>query len=293
MSEKRSWWSHLLIQLFLLLVLISVLFPILWMVAISLDSRNISRPTQLPFLDPQWWANISLEPYIAVLTSPKQGGNDVTYPTLLKNSLIAAGGTSLLAVAVGTSAAYAFSRFRFPGREAGLMGFIVIQMIPAVGTMAPLFVLLTALGIRNTLVPGLVIAYAATTLPFAIWNMKGYMDTIPGELEQAALIDGCGPTQAFIRVILPLVLPALAITVLFGFAAGWTEFALAWLMLENPQNFTLAMVLRAMTSGGATRSVPWSQVMAFSVLLAIPPTILFLALQRYIVSGLTAGAVKG
>jgi len=298
MSKKRSLndkplWQHILIQMFLIFTLITVMFPIMWVVTISLDARNISRPMRIPFLDPEWWSSISLKPYINVLTSSKQAGNNVNFWTLFRNSVILAGGTSLLSISIGTSAAYSFSRFRFKGREAGLYGFIVLQMLPPTGTMAALYVLLNAVGLRTSHL-GLIIAYSSGALPFAIWNMKGYMDTIPISLEEAAQIDGCTANQAFFRVMLPLATPALAITALFGFLNGWTEFALAWLLLENPKSFTLAMTLRALTAGDqAQRSVPWSEVMAFSVLLAIPVTVLFLFMQKYIVSGLTLGGVKG
>lgn len=293
MNKKISPVKQAVIQVFLFFVLLSVLFPIFWVIAISLDARDISRPLTIPFFDPAWYANISLDAYIKVLTSAKQGGNEVTFFRLLFNSLLVSGGTSLLVVCVGTTAAYSFSHFRFRGRQSGLFAFIVLQMIPPVGTLTPLYVLLNSVGLRNSHI-GLMIAYASLGLPFAIWNMKGYMDTIPTSLQEAAMIDGCTPFQAFLRVVLPLAVPALAITGLFGFITGWTEFAMAWLLLENPGSFTLAMILRGLTrSGGAQRAVPWSQVMAFSMLLAIPVTALFLYLQKYIVSGLTLGGDKG
>ncbi|MCG8573055.1 MAG: hypothetical protein MJB14_23225, partial [Spirochaetes bacterium] len=124
MSKKRSLGSQIAIQIFLIFVLITVLFPILWVIAISLDARNISRPLKIPFLDPEWYANISIKPFINVLTNTQQGGNNVSYFRLLLNSLIAAGGTSFIVVSIATTAAYAFSHFRFPGRKAGLMTFI-------------------------------------------------------------------------------------------------------------------------------------------------------------------------
>ena len=134
------------------------------------------------------------------------------------------------------------------------------------------------------------IAYASSALPFAIWNMKGYFDTVPKELEEAALIDGCNVTQAFFRIILPLSVPSLAITILFSFMSGWTEFVLAWTFLDDPHRFTLAMALRSMQGQYST---PWSQFAAMSLLMSLPIVALFFALQRYLVSGLTVGAVKG
>jgi arabinogalactan oligomer/maltooligosaccharide transport system permease protein len=164
-------------------------------------------------------------------------------------------------------------------------------MFPAVATVAPLYVLLSALHVRTSLV-GLAIAYAAGTLPFAIWNMKGYFDTVPKDLEEAALIDGCTQTGAFWRIILPLSAPAVAVTALFGFMTGWTEIVLAWTMLENPKTFTLAMALYGMV-GQYSTTKPWSEFAAMAILISLPVVVVMLLLQRYIVSGLTSGAVKG
>src|SRR5262249_25775677 len=155
------------------------------------------------------------------------------------------GGTALLSVIIGTSAAYAFSRFRFPGREAGMLGFVMVLMIPAGATLAPLFVLLNIAGIRQSLV-GVAVAYTSSALAFAIWNMKGFIDSLPYDLEEAAQIDGCGRTRAFLSVVLPLATPGMAVTALLGFLTGWSEFILAWTFLTEPKTFTMAMVLRGM-----------------------------------------------
>jgi len=218
----------------------------------------------------------------------------MTFAKLLKNSLLVALGTSLVAVFLGASAAYAFSRFSFIGRQAGMLGFIVLLMFPTSATLAPLFVLLSQFKIgdeslRTTLL-GLALAYASSTLPFAIWNLKGYFDTVPKELEEAALIDGASVTQTFFRIILPLSAPALAVTILFAFMSGWTEFILAWTFLEDPSRFTLAMALRSMQGQFAT---PWSDFAAMSILMSIPIVLMFFLFQRFIVSGLTVGGVKG
>jgi arabinogalactan oligomer/maltooligosaccharide transport system permease protein len=209
----------------------------------------------------------------------------------LVNSLLVAGGTAALAVALGTTAAYAFSRFAFPGRRVGMLGFVLVLMIPPGGTLAPLFVLLNAVGLRTSLW-GLAIAYASSALPFAIWNMKGFIDALPYDLEEAAQIDGCNRTQSFIHVILPLALPGMAVTALWGFLTGWSEFILAWTFLVDPKTFTLPMVLRGMV-GQYAAGTSWSAFSAMSIVMSIPAVLVFFFLQRYLVSGLAAGGVKG
>jgi arabinogalactan oligomer/maltooligosaccharide transport system permease protein len=274
-----------LIQLFLLAVLAVVLFPLLWILSMSLDPRDYSRPVGLTIIPP----GATLDAYIKVLTQPSP--NPVTFAQLVRNSLLVAGGTAALAVVIGTTAAYAFSRFVFPGRRLGMLGFVLVLMIPPGGTLAPLFVLLNALGLRTTLW-GLAIAYASAALPFAIWNMKGFIDALPYDLEEAAQIDGCTRTQGFLRVILPLATPGMAVTALMGFLTGWSEFIMAWTFLTEPSRFTLPMVLRGMT-GQYAAGTPWSEFAALSILMSIPAVALFFVLQRYLVAGLAAGGVKG
>jgi arabinogalactan oligomer/maltooligosaccharide transport system permease protein len=251
----------------------------------SLDPRDFSRPSGLTLIPP----GASFEAYRQVLTQPSP--NPVSFLELLRNSLLVSGGTAIGAVVIGTSAAYAFSRLKFPGRQLGMLGFVLVLMIPPGGTLAPLFVLLNAVGLRTSLW-GLAIAFTSSALPFAIWNMKGFIDSLPYELEEAAQIDGCTRTQGFIQVILPLAVPGMAVTALWGFLTGWSEFILSWTFLTNPSTFTLPMVLRGMV-GQYASGTPWSQFAAMSVLMSIPPMIIFFFLQRYLVSGLAVGGVKG
>ncbi len=299
MSKKqKAVLKQIGIHIFLLLVLATVLFPIMWITSLALDPRNIDKPLELRLIPPgaslDAFRRVLLEPYKLLCRNPTDPSTCMTFAKLLRNSLLVAMGTSLIAVILGASAAYAFSRFQFIGRQAGMLGFIVLLMLPSSATLATLFVLLSQIKIgdeslRLTLF-GLMLAYGSTTLPFAVWNLKGYFDTVPRELEEAALIDGASMLQTFIRIIMPLSVPALAVTVLFAFMAGWTEFILAWTFLENPSRFTLAMALRSMQGQFAT---PWSEFAAMSILMSIPVVLLFFLLQRYLVSGLTVGGVKG
>lgn len=281
-SLLRLGTAHLVLIAFSLFSI----FPVLWVISMALDPSSVARPTELHLLP----KGISFEAFRQVLTNPTEI-DGVTFWQLLWNSLLVSMGTTLFGIILGASAAYAFSRFRFPGRQAGLMTFIVLQMFPAVSSIAPLYVLLSALHVRTSLI-GLMIAYAAGTLPFAIWNLKGYFDTVPKDLEEAAMIDGCTRTQTFWQIVLPLSAPAVAVTALFGFMTGWTEIILAWTLLENPKTFTLAMALYSMVGQYGTFK-PWSQFAAMSIIISLPVVVVMLLLQRYIVSGLTSGGVKG
>ena len=178
-----------------------------------------------------------------------------------------------------------------------MIAILAVLMLPAVATIAPLFVQLNkiqlgAFNLRASLL-GVALAVTSSQLPFAIWNIKGYLDTIPRELEEAAAIDGASRFQTFRMVILPLATPVLAVTAFFGFTAGWTEFYFSSVFLTgNVDLTTLAMALNGMV-GQYAASTPWSQFAAFSVLVALPVSVVYLFLQRYIISGLTVGGVKG
>lgn len=296
--KRKDILRQIALQLFLLAVTAFVLFPILWIFSLALDPRNIDKPLELRLIPPGASLNsfqkILTEPFRLLCKNPSDLSTCMTFPRLLGNSLLVSLGTSVIAVILGASAAYAFSRFQFIGRQAGMLGFIVLIMLPASATLAPLYVLLTQIKVGNeplrATLPGLMIAYGSGALPFAIWNLKGYFDTVPRELEEAAIIDGANQFQVFYRIIMPLSTPALAVTILFSFMSGWTEFILAWTFLEDPSRFTLAMALRAMQGQFAT---PWSEFAALSILMSIPVVAIFFGLQRFIVSGLSMGAVKG
>lgn len=285
---------QVLLQALCVLILFTVMFPVLWVVSLSLDPLNRSRPTGLNLIP----TGATLEAYAQVLKQPTN--NPIGFAELAFNSLKIAVGSSVISVMIGVSAAYAFSRLRFRAREVLMLMVLGVLMLPAVATLTPLFVLLNQVqlelpilgefNLRNSLL-GVGLAIISGLLPFAIWNLKGYLDTIPRDLEEAAAVDGASVNQTFIQIILPLALPALAVTAFLGFVSGWTEFYFSWMFLNKPSDQTLAMALYSMQ--GQFTSTPWSLFSAFAIMFAVPPAIVYLFAQRWITSGLAIGAVKG
>ena len=293
-AEKRlPLGKQLVCQLLALLIAFTVIFPVLWVVSLSLDPRDILRPTEFRLIPP----GASLQAYRRVLDRPT--ANPVTFAQLAVNQFMLAGGVALLSVLLGVFAAYSFSRFEYKGRAGLMLSVLTVLILPSVATLAPLFVMLNRINIalgglkfnlRNSLW-GVGLALTSSQLPFAIWNLKGYLDTIPRDLEEAAFIDGASPNQMFFRIIMPMSTPVLAVTAFFGFNAGWTEFVTSWMFLTDPKDFTLAMSLWNMT-GQFSGDTPWSAFSAMALMVALPVAVVYLVLQKYIVGGLTVGSVK-
>lgn len=288
-GNNMSLGRQLIFQIVCILIGFTVLFPIVWIVGMSLDPRNISRPDAL--IPP----GASFDAYSRVLARPTL--NPVSFVQLALNSVLLAVSVSLVSVAFGVLGAYAFSRMRFRGRTLLMLGVLTVLMLPAVATIGPLYISLTRVNVGGIVLGqsliGVALAVASSQLPFAMWNIKGYLDTIPKELEEAAVVDGATRFQTFRQVVLPLTTPVLAVTAFFGFVAGWTEFLMASVfVVGKPDQWTLAVALNALV-GQYAGSTPWSSFAAFSVLFALPVMVVYLLLQRYIVSGLTVGGVKG
>ncbi len=205
------------------------------------------------------------------------------------NSFVVALATTGVGVMLSCTAAYALSRFRFPGRRASLATFLLVQMFPSTLLMLPLYLLLHALGLLDQLL-GLVLVYATTAIPFCVWTLKGYFDTLPRELEEAARIDGAGPADVFFRIVLPLARPAIAVTALYSFMTAWNEFILAGTFMADERSYTLPVLLHNYIG---EYHAEWGHFAAGALVTSLPVMVLFYVLQRYLVGGLTAGAVKG
>jgi arabinogalactan oligomer/maltooligosaccharide transport system permease protein len=286
---------QIVMQLICLGIGITVLFPIVWVFSMSIDPRNFSRPDGLNLIPP----GASFDSYAKVIAQPTS--NPISFIELALNSLKIALGSSFIAVAIGVTAAYAFSRLKFRGREALMISVLGVLMLPAVATLIPMFVFLNqfkvqfgdlSFNLRASLI-GVCLAVISAQLPFAIWNLKGYLDTIPRDLEEAAAVDGASQNQIFVRVVLPLAIPAIAVTAFLGFLGGWTEYLTAYYFIGGQvHDWTLSIALNSMV-GQFARTTRWSEFAAFAILFALPVSVVFFFFQRYLVGGLAVGGVKG
>jgi len=293
MSRKRTEGTHHgLLHLFLVLFTFLTLYPVLWVVTIAFSGKQSLALADLPENPSAWdlvravipWPERwSLSNFVSVFT-------DQPFLQWMANSAIIAIATTILGVFLAMTAAYAFSRFRFPGQKAGMMSFLVSQMFPGTLMLIPLYIIVVQwLGLGSTRA-GLVLVYGTTSIPFSVWMLKGYFDTIPKELEEAAIIEGASAGQIFWRIIIPLARPALAITALFSFMTAWNEFILAATLMDKEDMYTAPVGLKFFVGGFSQQ---WGYFAAGSILVSIPVVALFLYLQKYLVSGLTAGSVKG
>jgi arabinogalactan oligomer/maltooligosaccharide transport system permease protein len=207
----------------------------------------------------------------------------------LGNSTLIALAVTVTGVALASIAGFALSRFRFLGRSTMLNGLLVTQMVPATMLLVPLYLILIKLSLINSYL-GVMIIYSATALPFCVWQLKGYYDTIPLSLEEAAGIDGCTRWQTFYLIIFPLSVPALFITALFSFMTALDEYVVAALVLPDAKIFTLPVGLKMLQTN---ISAQWGLYAAGALLVSIPVVILFLLLSRFLISGVSSGAVKG
>lgn len=283
---------HWPLQLFLAVFTLAAVYPVLWVFAIALSGQQTLAIAEVP-ADPTTWDRLR-----AVLPWPESfsAGNFVSVMTeqpflrWMLNSAVVAGATTVVGVFLATTAGYAFSRFRFPGRRSGLMSFLVSQMFPGTLMLIPLYIIVVQwLALGSTWI-GLILVYTTTAIPFCVWMLKGYFDTIPRELEESARIDGASARQIFLRIIFPLAKPAVAVTALFSFMTAWNEFILAATFMDEELMYTAPVGLRFFVGG---YSQQWGYFAAGSIIVAIPVVALFFMLQKYLISGLTAGAVKG
>ena len=267
----------------LIIVCLIVLYPVLWVIMMAITPNEIAGVSSS--LIPQ---QVTFDNFIDVVSRVDDYGNHL-FLHQLKNSVLVAAITTALGVLLACTAAYGFSRLNFVGRQLGLQAFLVTQMFPGVVMTIPLYILLGKLGLLNSIV-GLVLVYSVSALPFCVWNLKGYFDTIPKELEEAAIVDGASRIRIFVTIVLPLARPAIAITALFSFMTAWNEFILAATLMNSELAYKLPVALKQYVGA---QSVQYGLFAAGAIIVSVPIMALFFALQKHLVGGLTAGGVKG
>ena len=270
MPRLESFGVHTVLIHAVLLVII----PVAWILDVAVSPGNILGGTI--------GDAFTLEHFINVI-------GQRTFWIWSRNSLVVACGTSLVGLLLAIPAAYAFSRYEFSGRRTSMFLFMLVQMFPGIIILVPYFMVMKTLGLLNTSA-GLIVVYSVTALPLGVWLLKGYFDTVPRALEEAAVLDGCSQFEVFIRIVLPLSVPAVAITALFLFLAAWNEFLLALVFNTSNDLYTLPVGLASMIPESGQQ---WGDFAAASVVVSIPVVILFVLVQKALIQGLSAGSVKG
>lgn len=269
-KQHQSVGSHITLLHFVVITLI----PIVWIFDIALSPGNA--------LGGEIGDSFTDEHFAKILEGE-------SFWLWFRNSLIVSIGTSLLGLVIAIPAGYAFSRYKFTGRDVSMFAFLLVQMFPGIIILVPYFLVMKTLGLLNSHL-GLILAYCVTALPLCVWMLKGFFDTVPRELEEAATLDGCNQFQVFTKVVLPLSLPAVAVTALFSFLAAWNEFLLALTFNTSNDMYTLPVGLASLIS--ATGQA-WGDFAAASILVSLPVALLFLFFQKFLIEGLAAGGVKG
>ena len=265
----------------MVLVVLVVAVPLFWILISSFKPQEeIEGSVTLSILPHHW----QLSNYTHVITDDNH-----IFLTWFWNSITIAFFTTIIGVFLAATAGYAFSRYRFPGYRLALTSFLIAQMFPAAILIVPIYNIILHLGLLNQKL-GLVLAYCTTAVPFCVWMLKGYFDTIPISLEEAGQIDGLTPFGTFWRIVIPLSLPGLAVTFFYSFITAWNEVAFANVLLVSDKSYTLPVGMQTYVFQFAQN---WEKMTAAAVLVTIPALIVFLVAQRYLVGGLTRGGVKG
>ncbi len=273
--------NRVLFWIMIVMILVYTIFPFYWAIVSSLKPAGQLFDTPVAY----WPKTVTLENYQNVFENPNFG-------LALRNSAIVTIITVVLSLVIGSLGAYATGRLAFRGKTIILYTVLAMTMFPAISILGSLYQMIAAFGVYNR-IPALVFAYLTFTLPFTVWVLTNFFRAMPGELEEAAFVDGATPMQTFRMVLLPLALPGMVTTGLLAFIAAWNEFLFALTFTQDYEGARTAPVLIATFSGKTEFELPWGSIMAASVTVTIPLIILVLVFQRRIMAGLTAGAVKG
>jgi arabinogalactan oligomer/maltooligosaccharide transport system permease protein len=285
-NRPAGWLERIAVHAVLLAAVAVALYPVLWVVSLAFSGTASPEARALPL--PQ---APTLEHLYAVVgaTTPGPDGEMWLFGRQFFNSLVVAGATAVVGVAIAIPTAYALARFRFVGKDAGVRALLATQMFPAVASAIPLYLILDALGLLNSRT-GLVLCYASTSVPFAIFQLRAAFESIPIELEEAAMVDGATRRQAFVKVVLPVARPAIAVTALFAFMSAYNEFILAATLLDDASMFTLPVMLQHFIG---EYDAQWEKFAAGALVVSLPVMALFYVVQRHLVAGLASGGVKG
>ena|SRR5699024_5490561 len=280
MSRKtKSRIEVSLMYLFFFIMFIVIAYPLIWAIMMSLNpGTNMLVTSLIP-------KSITLDHYKWLFTNPRSD-----YILWYKNSLFVAIANAIGSVIITSLIAYAFSRYKFIGRKYGLYMFLLLQMFPALMGMVAIYILLNTIGLTDSLF-GLLLVYLGGQIPFNAWLVKGYLDTIPKELDESAKMDGASHLRVFWSIIMPLAKPILAVVALFNFMAPFMDFLLPGIVLTSPEKYTLALGLFNFINDQF--STNFTRFAAGAILIALPIALVFLFLQRYLIYGLTAGGTKG
>jgi len=281
MRNRLTRTQQFFTYLALILVALFVLIPIWELVYLAFDGGIFSRPTSFRVFPLKPTFDIFVEMW-------NRAGQNITFLQALRNSLIVSFGAAFLSVVLGASMAYAFARFRFPGRQLGLFGLLVGTLLPAVVLMTPLFLLVRTLNIQSTLL-ALIIVYTSFAMAFTVWNMRAAFQSISKELEEAAFLDGAGNFLTFWFIDLPLALPAIGVSAIVAFLIGYSEFAMGWMFVTRSEQVTLAMTISGILIQGSRH---WSLMAALSVLMSIPIVVIFIVLQKTLLERMSFGNIK-
>lgn len=277
--KQKSKLEVALIYLILAVMFLIIFYPLFWAFAISM---NTSSNLYTASLSPENW---SLDNYVWLFTNPRSD-----YLLWYRNTLFVSTIVTVVTTLLVSFTAYAFSRYRFRGRTYGLYAFLLLQMFPVLMAMVALYILLNTIGLLDNLW-GLILIYIGGNIPMNAFLVKGYLDTLPKSLDESAKMDGAGHFRIFFQILLPLAKPILSVVALFNFMAPFMDFILPRIVLRSPENFTLALGLYNFVN--AQFSNNFSRFAAGAVLIAIPIATVYLLLQKYLISGLAAGATKG
>lgn len=276
--KNKKFLINTIIYIVLIIFTIIAIYPIINVFTISIRPDDKLLSTSLEIIP----EGANFDTYVDLFTNRP-------FMLWIWNSTLISFVVTITGVALASTAGYALSRYNFVGKKSSMFGLLTTQMFPATMLLLPMYIMLIKLQLINSYL-GIIIIYSATALPFCVWQMKGYYDTIPFSLEESARIDGCTRWQAFYKIIFPLAAPALVITALFSFMTAWSEYIVANQILQDTELYTLPLGLKSFQSNLTTE---WGLYAAAALIVSIPVVILFIILSKWLVSGLTLGSVKG